>query len=300
VIEDLARTTGLTIEEADASFLQERATLPLAQNRTSSNKAFVYVRGNEIIKGPYPSHSLKLLNNLRYPYLIQALEASASLPPCRLGALAWQKLLRAGGSGPRSYYLAAGNVGQPEQLRTVESSTRIDANFRLAERGSFVERVSEREKVKRGGRYERHPDFDEEVAVASLQHLYFRFLLDVGDSGTHNILMRADRATSGRPIAGIDFDEQRSPQERRTVLGHFFKQEHGYLEAVYGGMLERIVWLEELPARAEEAIGEVKALCERWVKALPANRLPLSESVLRAEDVLARNERLRSLRRRGR
>jgi hypothetical protein len=40
------------------------------------------------------------------------------------------------------------------------------------------------------------------------------------DNGTHNILLRADRAVSGWPIAGIDFDEQRLPVAASTRSQH--------------------------------------------------------------------------------
>jgi hypothetical protein len=35
-----------------------------------------------------------------------------------------------------------------------------------------------------------------------------RFLLDIGDSGTYNVLIREDHDSSGRLIAGIDLEEE--------------------------------------------------------------------------------------------
>jgi hypothetical protein len=181
-------------------------------------------------------------------------------------------------------------------MRVRSAGTRVDARARVVQRGTLLERVSEREKVKQGGRWERHPEFDEGIAVASLQHLYFRHLLNVGDSGTHNILVREDRATSGRSIAGIDFDEQRRRPERRTALGHFFKDDHGYLEDIYGPFLGPIVCLEAIAPAVANALDDLNVLYTGWLTFLPPTRRPQpSEGVLRADDILARNERLRSL-----
>jgi hypothetical protein len=59
--------------------------------------------------------------------------------------------------------------------------------------------------------------------LAALQHLYLRFLLNIGDSGTHNVLIRNDRHSSGRLIAGIDLDEKRAIKEKERRLDHLFK-----------------------------------------------------------------------------
>lgn len=298
MIEELARHTGVEVQEADAQFEQELSGLPLAQKRTSRNKAYVYVLGEEILKGPYRPQSLKLINNLRYPYLIAYLEEALRLPDCYRGVFRWRRLLFSPSGEERTYYVAGENVGRHEDMRVQPGSTQVDSDFLVAERGTFVKRVSEIEKVKKGARYERHPDFDERVAVASLQHLYFRHLLNIGDSGTHNILVRQGRETSGRSIAGIDFDEHRSGQERRTALGYFFKKEDAYLEEVYGEYLGRIVLLDDVDEALKRAIDELNIIYSKWVRSFQptSSRFEhLSESTIRVQDVLERNERIRSL-----
>ncbi len=62
------------------------------------------------------------------------------------------------------------------------------------------------------------------IKLASLQHLYFRFLLDIGDSGTHNILIREDNGTTGRLIAGVDLEEKRTIRAKKFRLDHLFKK----------------------------------------------------------------------------
>jgi hypothetical protein len=299
MIEDLARRTGVAVEEADADCLRELAGAPLAQKRTSSNKAFVYVTGAAIVKGPYLPQALKLVNNLRYPHLIECLEEAVRLPNGRRGVFRWSKLLVREVGGGRTYYLSGENVGWPERARDQRASTRVDADFRVVQRGTSVQRVSELEKVKRADRFERHPDFAEEIAVASLQHLYFRHLLDIGDSGTHNILVRADREQSGRPVAGIDFDEQRRSHQRRTGFGYLFKQGHRYHEEVYGPYLGQVVQLGEVAALLARALDEMNDLCRRWAGTLPQRRQPQAVGDIRAEDVLVRREQIRPLLMRG-
>jgi hypothetical protein len=296
VIEDLARYVGLEVEEQDGPSFARSAGLPLAQKRTSRNKAPVRVGPTEVFKGPYPAHSLKLLNNLRYPYLIHLLEEALELPgECR-GVYRWQRLLCTGSGAGRLYCLAGANVGCPARMQVRHASTRIDTSFDVVERGTLVRRVSELEKVKRLGRYERSPDLDRRLAVASLQHLYLRHLFNVGDSGTHNILVREDYPASGRLVAGIDCDEHRRPGQGRTAFACLFKQDQPYLHAVYDDDLSRIRRIAGLAPPVERAIDAINALCRRWEGALPAPLRPRAgEAAVRAEDVLARNARLLAL-----
>lgn len=102
MIEELARYTGVEIREVAGDFSQELSDLPLAQKRTSRNKAHVYVCGDEILKGAYPSHSSKLINNLRYPYLIHLMEEALRLPDRYRGVFRWRKLLVSRSGGQRT------------------------------------------------------------------------------------------------------------------------------------------------------------------------------------------------------
>lgn len=297
MIEELAQLVGIGVQDVDAAFLTKIEAGPIAQRRTSRNKAFVYVVGNEIVKGPYAADSLKLVNNLRYPYLLQRLEEMLCLPAAVRGVLSWEKLLSASTARGTAYYLAARNIGLPERVAAHRVSTQIDADFLVVERETFVKRVSAVEKQKRSTGFERRPDFDETIANASLQHLYLRYLLDIGDNGTHNILLREDRAVSGRLIAGIDFDEQRLPQPRRTALGYLFKQDQPYLEAVYGDALHGVVQVEALSAEFLTALDDLNAYCAAWLETLPpARRKQLATGItVSSGDILRRSGEWRGL-----
>jgi hypothetical protein len=64
-----------------------------------------------------------------------------------------------------------------------------------------------------------------DIKSATLQHLYLRFLLDIGDAGTNNVLIRQDNDSTGRLIAGIDLEEgitdnvkiRRSKEKKRRL-----------------------------------------------------------------------------------
>ncbi len=94
-------------------------------------------------------------------------------------------------------------------------SSKIETNVRVVPRGGCVKLVFD---VEKNGR------LTDEIKIASLQHLYFRFLLDIGDSGTHNILIREDYKTSGRLIVGIDLEENRKVEAKKSQLAHLFKK----------------------------------------------------------------------------
>ena len=61
-----------------------------------------------------------------------------------------------------------------------------------------------------------------DVKIAVLQHLYFRYLLNIGDSGDHNILLRED--SSDKLIAGIDMEDIRTKDQGNSKLSYLFKK----------------------------------------------------------------------------
>lgn len=261
MIETLAQRVGVEVRHEGDSFVGQASRLPLAQNRTSKNKAYVYVSRESIFKGPYTDHSLHLINNLRYPYLIECLENVLQLPLSSRGVLCWRTLHVCPTSDGTCYYLSVENIGNPDRMQVRPAKTMVDASFEVIERGSMLRRVMEIEKVKRGSRWVGHPAFDVCVAIASLQHLYLRYLFNVGDSGTHNILIREDRATNGRPIAGIDFDALRRDEEPRTHWDCLFKTGFDYQESLYGDLLPQVVLLDSLDAALQTEIEKLNALC---------------------------------------
>ena len=111
-------------------------------------------------------------------------------------------------------------------------STRIETDVLVVPRRAAVDRVSDMEKTE---------GLTAEVKRAALQHLYLRYLLGIGDSGTHNVLVREARDGTGRLIAGIDLEETRARRgASEWRMDHLFKkgpskrQVELYLPAVSG------------------------------------------------------------------
>ncbi len=293
MIEKLAKLVGMNIRFATTDFEATLRQYPLAQKRTSHNKAFVYVAVDTIFKGPYGSASMKLINNLRYPYLIHCVEDALSLPKEMRGTYIWDAIYVCSSNGESSYYVAGKNIGNTSSMKIEQASTQIDLAFDVVQRQTLLRRASEIEKIKVGSRYQSHPQFDPQVAKASLQHLYLRYLFNIGDSGTHNILVRDDRQQGGRPIAGIDFDEHRGARNADSIWSCFFRKDFAFLQEIYGGFVSAVQLIDSLDSRVENQIDAVNQTCESWSNSLPVDRR--WEGVVSVSKILERAATVRSL-----
>ena len=151
------------------------------------------------------------------------------LPEWERGSLPWEFL---GYAGDDQYYLAAPNVGRRRAIPSEVVNSKIEKNVKIVRRGDAVDRVSDREgmdQLTRG------------IKLAALQHLYLRFLLDIGDSGTHNILIRKDVGAGGRLIAGVDLEETRSFKVKDSKLDCLFKKPPSRMQVqLYGAAVHEI------------------------------------------------------------
>jgi hypothetical protein len=152
------------------------------------------------------------MKNLSYNYAIELLEAALQLPEWKRGSLRWEYI---GWGEDNQYYLAASNVGKRKNIPFELVTTKIETNAKVVPRGGHVNRVSDIEGTGL---------LTDDIKSAALQHLYLRFLLDIGDSGTHNVLVREDYGNTGRLITGIDLEETRAIKKKKSRLDHFFKK----------------------------------------------------------------------------
>jgi hypothetical protein len=215
--DDLRNLTDIVkvpIQEISAETLTSLNDAPQAQRRTSRLKKAVKIAGAAVFKGPYANdRDLKrLMNELRYTYAMELLEESMRLEPWQRGSLRWQCV---GCWNDDQYYLMGPNVGKQKNIPFELATTKIESDVKVIPRGGHVCRVSDLEK---------NGLLTDEIKFASLQHLYLRFLLDTGDSGTHNILVRKDNHHSGRLIAGVDLEEKRADKVKESRLDHLFKK----------------------------------------------------------------------------
>jgi hypothetical protein len=208
----IAQLVGVPITELNAERVAEIMASPQAQLKTARFKKGVYFVGGLVFKGPYKSYEAALMNNLQFNHAIELLETALQLHELYRGSLRWKFL---GCAGDDQFYLAAINVGRPDNIPFEIATSKIESDVKVVPRKVVVKRVFDIEGTSR---------LTEDVKLAALQHLYLRFLLDIGDSGTHNILVREDSSFNGRLIAGIDLEEMRFAKVKERQLDHLFKK----------------------------------------------------------------------------
>ncbi|MBC2732875.1 MAG: hypothetical protein HF981_00775, partial [Desulfobacteraceae bacterium] len=228
-LEKITRIGGTAIQELSAVIMSKVNGAPRAQLRTARFKKAVFVVDDLVYKGPYKRSDPGLMNNLRFTFAIQLLEDALHLPEWKRASLPWRCI---SWDGNDQYYLVAENVGKTKNIPFELESSKIEVDVPIIPRGAAVWRVSE---VEKNGHLTNRPKF------AALQHLYLRFLLDIGDSGTHNILVREDHVKTGRLIAGIDLEEMRTNKDRDSRLTHLFTNAFSYKKrSLYGPEVRNI------------------------------------------------------------
>ena len=184
--------------------------LPIGQNRTSSFKKYTHIGKKQIFKGPYKITDKSFNNNLRFTRVLDYIEKKLKLEKKYCAVLNWDYI----GIHKNQIYLVAKNIGNYEQIKSNSIKlikTKIEETYVL-DRCSFVNRISELEKK----------DMSKDMKIAILQHLYIRFILNIGDSGTHNLLERKDN--SKQLIAGLDMEEERtSVKSTNNRLNYLFR-----------------------------------------------------------------------------
>ena len=212
LLRELAYRAGVSIQTLSQTAVARITSAPHAKLKTAVYKKPVHIVGDRVYKGPYTFDDSRLMNNLRFTYALQVLEERLILPEWLRTSLPWQCI---GYDGNDGYFLVARNVGKTCKIPFEIVSSKLETDVPVVARGGCVRRVAD---VESNGR------LTNEAKLAALQHLYFRFLLGIGDSGTHQILIREDYKTSGRLIAGVDIEERRAITGKDSRLDHLFKK----------------------------------------------------------------------------
>ena len=168
--------------------------LPAAQKRTSKHKKFVHVGDQYVYKGPYSPNDNSFINCKRFLSMLKFFEDRLQVPvEYRSHLDIIDEIEHRDG-----IFLKYKNVGDPStEKEHALVSTKIDKEYKVLPRNSFVSRVSD---------LEQQSGLTEKIAVAVLQHLYCAYILGIGDVGSHNILVCK---TGPQFIAGIDIEEKR-------------------------------------------------------------------------------------------
>ena len=259
----LVHNVGVPVCEISAEKISEIKDAPQAQKRTAEFKKGVYIVEDLVFKGPYTSDKdfLRLMKNLRYAYTIELLEEALQLPEWRRGSLRWKYL---GCWDDSQYYLVAPNLGKWKNIPIELVTTGVEKNVPVVPREVAVMRVLE---------LENNGQLTDDIKLASLQHLYLRFLLGIGDSGTNNVLVREDSDSTGRLIAGIDLEERRDIKEKNQPLDLLFSKLYPKHIGLYGSYISKIKLLsyDQLDQRTLDRmkavgidLGRLKANAELW------------------------------------
>lgn len=182
------------------------------QRRTSNHKKAVFIAPDYIYKGPYLANvqgdRKKLLYNLYFTRALLALEQHLKLPDNLRSIVDWHSIIKI--DNTNDYYLKQKSLGtltiSENDYETV--STKIETDVKVLRRGSHINRLIELEND------ESYFQGDtKNIRLACLQHFYLRYILNIGDSGTWNILVRRDESQG---ICGIDFEEIRSEKANKV------------------------------------------------------------------------------------
>lgn len=191
------------ITEAELNFEAQ----PSAQLITSRHKKKVKVSKNTVVKGPYSHDDQSFVKNTVFTKLLLDLEKDLGLDNDMKSALPIKRVLVVKDKDKKkkeSVYLEFDNVGSFDKIRSSMTSSKLEKDVQVCDRGSFVNRISE---MVNG--------CPKKIMKASLCHLFLRRALNVGDSGLHNILKINDITKfDGQLIAGIDLEETRLSNDK--------------------------------------------------------------------------------------
>ncbi len=192
--------------------MDELSNLARGQRRTSAHKKAVFISSDYVYKGPYlansPGDTKKFLYNLYFTRALITLEQHLKLPDHLRSIIDWDSVIKI--NHTNEYYLKQKSLGK---LSTSEDdheivTTKVETNVKVLRRGSHVHRLIELEKDESN-----FQDDDKQILQACIQHFYLRYLLNIGDSGTWNILVRRDGI---KGICGIDFEEIRADKTKKS------------------------------------------------------------------------------------
>jgi hypothetical protein len=197
--------------------------LPKAQLLTAKWKKFVNVDDHVVYKGPYDIEDKKLIRNLQVAAALSFLEVEL------VGGES-HKYFNYYLQNGSNIYLASDRFGltnlkdcHNEDIITYHKN---EVSYDCYKRKSIVRRVCDLNQ----------DEITPIIAFEVLDHLYLRFLLNVGDSGGHNMLYTGDNVSYKFKVQGIDFDEQCTIKNQSSRAECLFKRGSSFFEDYIGKM----------------------------------------------------------------
>ena len=219
--------------------------LPQGQKLTSTSKKSVYMGETHVYKGPFAENDKKLQNNIKFTMALKILESVSGIKENMRSLLPFEIKER-----DNFYFIIYKNIGNIDNMinnKTVNINTTLISKS-LAEmaikRGDTI--PSKQIKLFPRGVIKRISDiinmypakFIPDIKQATLQHLYFRYLLNIGDSGTQNILYREDN--SNQLVVGIDMEEIRGKDQGKTQLEYLFNSKYNKKIALFRDSIDMV------------------------------------------------------------
>ena len=198
------------------------------------SKMETYIFRDYVVKGPYQLDNQKFQLNLKNTKALCLLENHYDIQEKFRSCLPWSFILEYRGK----YYLVNKNMGSSdfeiEQNPNTKDKKKLEklkqGDWTIITRGSMINRASEIVP-------------DRELGIAITQHLYFRFILGIGDVPLVNILVTRDQP---QLIVGIDMEEK--PQKYRkheTRIDSLFERASKITKEKYQNYLKEIVTIQD-------------------------------------------------------
>ena len=184
---DYLNTKIVPIDEKFEEFIY---SLPHAQKITGAHKKCVYLNldKKEIYKGLYNLGDKQLIRNIKNAQNLKVLESKLGLEDSCV--LDWKCLFK---TSKGKYFLVQDMIENKNVKSEIKiESSKIETNVKILSRKMKCSQI----------------DLNDAEILTCLQHLYLRQLLEIGDSGPHNMLMNSERK-----IFGIDFEEKTTNKE---------------------------------------------------------------------------------------
>jgi len=219
--------------------------LPHGQKLTSSSKKSVYMDQSYVYKGPFTVDDKKLLNSIKFTQALVCVENIIKIQNKMKSVLPFSIKEYKG-----YYFLVYKNIGNIDESTSELVNTTLVSKS-LTEMALKIGNTSPSKSVKiyPRGVIKRISDiitldpskFTNDIKLATLQHLYFRYLFNVGDSGTQNVLYREDGNI--KLVAGIDMEEIRGKDQGKTKLEYLFNSQYNKKVALFRDTIDNVVTL---------------------------------------------------------
>jgi len=193
IIEQLSAVFKIGVDYIDKDQINFITNLPHAQKITGLYKKVLYVDDNYVYKGCYQISENTFKNMFINSYLINKINDFLNLKERHLEP---ETLLI---TPNNTIFLKYKNIGTPVKSENIDIvSSKLETNVKVIKRETFVKRVTEEEKGKNYIKKYKNEIF------GILVYLYTLLIANVGDYGTHNMLIGKNGS-----LYGIDIEEKR-------------------------------------------------------------------------------------------